>query len=279
MYRDSLEKSKAHLLKVGAVAESAAGDLSVTSRGQALNAMPVDIEMGVSILEAAGHNCSEDVAIIACVAVAGGGRLFTGDGSALNHFAAASGDHETYLNVYEAWVASGKDSSWCHQQGLSAKSLEIADELLVKVHSAIGRHNVPGYQFQGDAASRSAAILQSLCAGYHHQCATPADPSSAKSAFWLVEDFDVNPQSATLHRRSALYKKTDTGTVMFSSQTAYADGARVLCAVSKVEAAWLAAAAAGAGVSPLSTMSALNAMARSIETVAVTPSLPQVGFS
>lgn len=277
--RDSLNRSQTHLLRMGAIAESPNGSMLITNTGLALSAMPVDFEMGVSILHAISLSCSEEVAIIACVSAAAGGRLFTKNGSALNSFAAASGDHETYLNVYEAWASSGKDPAWCHQQGVSASSLNIADEMLCKVHAAMGRHQLPTTQFQGSAAARSTAILQSLCAGYFHQVATPADPTSAKTLFWLMEDFDVNPTSATLHRRSALYKQTGTGMVLFTSQTAYADGARVLCGMSKVEDDWVKNGAAGCGVSAQAVMQAISSMARETDTVAVTPYFPDVSVT
>ena len=264
---------------MGAIAEGPDGSMSVTNTGLALSAMPVDMEMGVSILHGISLSCSEEVAIIACVSAVAGGRLFTKNGSAMHNFAAASGDHETYLNVYEAWARNGKDPSWCHQQGVSASSLDIADEMLSKVHAAMGRHQLPTVQFQGSASARSAAILQSLCAGYFHQVATPADPASAKTLFWLMEDFDVNPTSATLHRRSVLYKQTNTGMVLFASQTAYADGARVLCGVSKVEDEWVKYGASGCGVSAQAVMQAISSMARTSDTVAITPYFPKVSIA
>lgn len=89
--RSSLECSKQHLLQVGAVTADAAGHLSATRLGHLLAALPLRIEFGISILAAMQHQCSLEVAIIACMATRGGNRVFQHSAqSSESEFAAVS---------------------------------------------------------------------------------------------------------------------------------------------------------------------------------------------
>lgn len=274
--RPILECSKQHLLKLDAVKEGPPGQLSVTDVGRMLTAMPMDIELGLSIVAAVKLGCSEELAIIASMATVAGSRVFArGQSPSASPFAAKSGDHETYLNVFEAWLDNDKDPEWCQQQGLMAVSLEAADELLSKVHQAMGRNKLPALQFSGRARLRSAAIVQSLCSGYFHQLATAADLSSPKKGFWLVDQGQVNPRLASLHRSSVLNAQSGVTMVLFTQATAFADGKQMLCGVSKVEPAWALEAASFNGDTLQGLQQALEAMERTEYSVSLT-ALPEV---
>ena len=237
--------------------------------------MPVQIEMGLSIIAAVGRQCSEEVARIACMVATGGSRVFRqtqGQSQASSIFAAQSGDHETYLNIFEAWLANHKSQQWCDQQGLHSAVLEAADEILRKVHRVMGQNLLPAVQFPGkDSSQRSKAILQSLCAGYFRQLASAADPTDSKAGFWLVEDYDTNPKAAGLHKGSVLLNTSPIHTVLFGQQLAAGNGEKLLACVSRVEdLQWVVQAASGDGLA-VQNAQAVKAMERKEYHVSVTP--------
>lgn len=253
--------------------------------------------MGLSIIAANGRQCSEEVAIIGCMAAAGGTRVFRA-GQGTTHpsktpFAAPSGDHETYLNVYEAWLSNNKSQQWCDQHGLHSPLLEAASEALSKVHRVMGQHMLVPQQFPGsDMSQRSEAILQSLCAGYFRQLASAADPNDPKGGFWLVEDYDVNPKAAALYRSSVLSNQQDVHTVLFGEQmgiatrqtsNSQAAGSQqpafenLLVHVSKVEPSWVVQGAAGTSGAALGIAQAVRNMERQEYKIRVTP-FPQVSY-
>ena len=274
-----MESSKQHLLKLGAISEDTPGKLSATDVGHMLTALPVSLELGLSIVAAVKLECSEELAIIASVATAAGGRIFSrGQKASASRFAAQSGDHETYLNVFEAWLDNDKDPQWCQQEGLVPVALESADELLRKVHQAMGRTSLPALEFPSTRRSqRSAAILQSLCSGYLHQLATAADNSNSKKGFWLVDEGQVNPRLATLHRASVLNGQSNVAMVLFSEASAFSDGKQMLCGVSKVEPDWALQAASFSGGSLEDLRQALEAMTREEYSIPL-PEMPQVSM-
>ena len=92
--RPILECSKQHLLKLDAVKEGPPGQLLVTDVGCMLTAMPMDIELGLSIIAAAKLGCSEELAIIASMATVAGSRVFArGQSPSASPFAGKSGDY------------------------------------------------------------------------------------------------------------------------------------------------------------------------------------------
>lgn len=283
MCRPSLARSREHLLKLGALKEVSPGKLALTEAGQVLVNMPLEVEMGFSILAADRQQCSEEVAIIGCMAAAGGTRVFrSGKGTpppSQSPFAAQSGDHETYLNVYEAWLSNNQSQSWCDQHGLFSPVLEAASETLSKVHRVMGQHMLAPQQHPGGKSPhRSTAILQSLCAGYFRQLASAADPNDTKAGFWLVEDYDVNPKAAMLYRPSVLTDKSQVQTVLFGEQMAAGNGQNLLMHVSQVEPQWVVQGAAGGSSAAIAAVQAVRTMQRQEYHVPVTP-FPQVIYA
>ena len=276
MCRPSLDRSKENLIKLGALKEDSAGKLALTDIGEILVHMPVEIEMGLSIIAAVNLQCSEEVARVACMVATGGSRVFQ-QAQASGAFAAQSGDHETYLNVFEAWLANHKSQQWCSQQGLHSAVLEAADDILRKVHRVMGQHLLPAVQFPGnDSRQRAEAVLQSLCAGYFRQLASAADPTDSKAGFWLVEDYDTNPKAVALHRGSVLSNKSQIHTVLFGQQLATGNGDKLLACVSQVQPQWVVQAACGDGAA-VQNAQAAKAMERNEYHVPVMP-FPTVWF-
>jgi HrpA-like RNA helicase len=115
--RDQLLAAVERLKAFRALSGAPSGKLSITELGRKLARLPLDLNLALCVLAAAEARlaCSNEVAIIACVAQMASLNLFDrGDSgkAAKARYAAPSGDHETYLAVFEAWVKGKKMSSF-----------------------------------------------------------------------------------------------------------------------------------------------------------------------
>ncbi|XP_062013027.1 probable pre-mRNA-splicing factor ATP-dependent RNA helicase DEAH9 isoform X1 [Rosa rugosa] len=99
---------------------------------------PLDPMISKMILSSGELGCSEEIITIAAVLsvqsiwASGWGSQKELDEAKLN-FAAAEGDHVSFLNVYKAFLQSGKSSQWCHKNFVNyqamKKVLEIREQL------------------------------------------------------------------------------------------------------------------------------------------------------
>ena len=246
--RSSLESSKQHLLKLGAVTEAAGGHLTATQLGQVLASLSITIEFGISIVAAVQHGCSQEVATIACMATAAGNRVFqTICQPTQSAFAAKSGDAETYLNLYQAWLQSGKSHAWCSQHRLVQSAFVAAEDMLKRVLAAMARCNLAVIQLNGTStpSHRSDAIMQSLTTGFFRQTATAASQTNAQGRFFVTDQYLTSPTAAVLHNRSSLSAADGNaiGMVLYFDRTLTAGGQHILAGVGRIQPAWVVAAA------------------------------------
>ncbi|KAK9797437.1 hypothetical protein WJX73_004192 [Symbiochloris irregularis] len=253
--RASLEQSQQHLRKHKAIEEDASsGRISITKKGRMLNSLCMSVELGISILAAHEYGCSAEEEL---------------------PFAAPSGDMETYLNVYQAWAAAGKSTQWCKANGIKPAMLSDADDLLKKVHRALGKIPMPISGFEGGpSAQRTAAIMRSLAAGFFLQAAVASEPGNPKRPFWLMDGYAVNPTSADLDMGCALRNFTGAEHVIYLQRSMKRDGSPLLMCVSRVEPAWLEEAASFDPRTAEEMRQALQAVDRS--TVHIPGSIPEV---
>lgn len=243
-----MECSKQHLLKLGAVTEASGGHLTATQLGQVLVSLPISIEFGISIVAAVQHQCSHEVAIIACLATAAGNRVFQHNCQPVQSvFAAKSGDPETYLNVYQAWIHNGKSSAWCMQHQLVESALVAADGMLGRVLAAMARCSLAVMQLSStaDPVQRSSAIMQSLTTGFFQQTATAASQTDAQGRFFVSDQYLTSPTEAVLHNKSSLSAANGNaiGMVLYFDRILTAGGRHILAGVGKIQSAWVVAAA------------------------------------
>ncbi|GMH30367.1 hypothetical protein Nepgr_032210 [Nepenthes gracilis] len=100
--------------------------------------IPLDPMLSKMILASGQLGCSEEIVTIAAVlsiqsiwiSVRGARKELD---EAKLRFAAAEGDHVTFLNVYKAFLLSGKSSKWCHKNYVNyhamKKVIEIREQL------------------------------------------------------------------------------------------------------------------------------------------------------
>ncbi|KAJ7968665.1 putative ATP-dependent RNA helicase [Quillaja saponaria] len=100
--------------------------------------IPLDPLISKMILASNQFGCSEEIITIAAVLsiqsiwISGRGIQKDFDNAKLR-FAAAEGDHVTFLNVYKGFLQSGKSSQWCHRNHVNyhamKKVIEIREQL------------------------------------------------------------------------------------------------------------------------------------------------------
>ncbi|XP_034213883.1 probable pre-mRNA-splicing factor ATP-dependent RNA helicase DEAH9 isoform X2 [Prunus dulcis] len=114
-------------------------DAKLTSpTGFQIAEIPLDPMISKMILASGQLGCSEEMITIAAtlsiqsIWVSGWGSQKELDEAKLN-FAAAEGDHVSFLNVYKGFLQSGKSSQWCHKNFVNyqamKKVLEIREQL------------------------------------------------------------------------------------------------------------------------------------------------------
>ncbi|XP_027354450.1 probable pre-mRNA-splicing factor ATP-dependent RNA helicase DEAH9 isoform X1 [Abrus precatorius] len=100
--------------------------------------IPLDPMVSKMIIASSELGCSEEIITIAAVLsvqsiwISGRGIQKESDEAKLR-FAAAEGDHVTFLNVYKGFLQSGKSSQWCHKNYVNyhamRKVLEVREQL------------------------------------------------------------------------------------------------------------------------------------------------------
>ncbi|KAK7306586.1 hypothetical protein VNO77_44535 [Canavalia gladiata] len=100
--------------------------------------IPLDPMVSKMIIASSQLGCSEEIITIAAVLsvqsiwISGRGIQKDSDEAKLR-FAAAEGDHVTFLNIYKGFLQSGKSSQWCHKNYVNyhamRKVLEVREQL------------------------------------------------------------------------------------------------------------------------------------------------------
>ncbi|MED6195812.1 ATPdependent RNA helicase [Stylosanthes scabra] len=100
--------------------------------------IPLDPMISKMIIASNQFGCSEEIITVAAVLsiqsiwISGRGIQKESDEAKLR-FAAAEGDHVTFLNVYKGFLQSGKSSQWCHKNYVNyhamRKALEVREQL------------------------------------------------------------------------------------------------------------------------------------------------------
>ncbi|KAK9265614.1 hypothetical protein L1049_021498 [Liquidambar formosana] len=96
--------------------------------------IPLDPMISKMILSSNQLGCSEEIITIAAVlsiqsiwvSVRGAQKELD---EAKLRFAAAEGDHVTYLNVYKGFLQSGKSSQWCHKNFINYQAMKKVIEI------------------------------------------------------------------------------------------------------------------------------------------------------
>ncbi|KAJ3309154.1 DEAH-box ATP-dependent RNA helicase prp22 [Boothiomyces sp. JEL0838] len=82
----------------------------------------------------------------------------------------SSGDHITFLNIYNAWRDSGYSQDWCRDNFFHYRALNVAKNIRSQLLSAMKQHKLEIYSLthkQKIPPSCRQPILKSLCSGFY----------------------------------------------------------------------------------------------------------------
>ncbi|KND94514.1 putative ATP-dependent RNA helicase DHX35 [Tolypocladium ophioglossoides CBS 100239] len=135
--------------------------------------LAVEPMMAKTLLSAQSFGCLSEILIIAAMTSLGGSVWFYHDGeqkrmeSSRRKFAAEEGDHLTLLNVYTAFVTTGKkESHFCHDNHLNYKSMTRAVSIRRQLKRYLERFNIAvDESFKGDTSKKAEQIRRCLTSG------------------------------------------------------------------------------------------------------------------
>jgi ATP-dependent RNA helicase DDX35 len=147
--------------------------------------LSVEPMMGKVLLSAPSFGCLSEVLSIAAMTSLQGSVWFHHEGekkameSARRRFAVEEGDHLTYLNVYQAFVAKGKkDAKWCRENSLNYKSMVKAVSIRAQLKRYMERFGIQieetlssGRQPEAKGPAIPEQIQRCLTSGYFAQAA------------------------------------------------------------------------------------------------------------
>ncbi|KAL7129910.1 hypothetical protein ABFS83_13G099700 [Erythranthe nasuta] len=117
--------------------------------------IPVDPMVSKMILASNDYGCSEEVITIAAV-LSVQSIWFSARGvqkqldEAKLRFAAAEGDHVTFLNVYRGFIESRKSSNWCHKNHINYHAMKKVDEIRQQLRRVAQRLGITLKSCEGD---------------------------------------------------------------------------------------------------------------------------------
>ncbi|KAM6500789.1 P-loop containing nucleoside triphosphate hydrolase protein [Amanita muscaria] len=182
-------------------AEMIGRDGHLTSTGERVVEIPLEVGLARMLLKAADFQCGEEIlSVIALTAVQDVFVIPEGSQGVIaemerRKFIAEEGDHLTLLNVYNAFVRYGQSSNWCKSHALSFRALSRAMSIRSQIRKYMQRFNIPVESCRGDERR----LRRCLVTGYWRNVATWVADGTYRS---LQGDkvFHVHPTSTLFNR-------------------------------------------------------------------------------
>ncbi|KAI5657257.1 hypothetical protein M9H77_26050 [Catharanthus roseus] len=178
-------------------------DAKLTSpAGFQIAEIPLDPMISKMILASNGLGCSEEVITIAAVLsiqsiwVSARGSEKELDEAKLR-FAAAEGDHVTFLNVYKGFVQSSKSAKWCHKNFINYHAMRKALEVREQLRRIAQRLGIGLKSCEGDIQ----AVRKSVTAGFFAN-ACHLEPYSHNGMYKTIG----TSQEVYIHPSSVLFR-------------------------------------------------------------------------
>ncbi|XP_050287198.1 probable pre-mRNA-splicing factor ATP-dependent RNA helicase DEAH9 isoform X1 [Quercus robur] len=129
--------------------------------------IPLEPMISKMILSSNELGCSEEILTVAAILsiqsiwVSGRGVQKELDEAKLR-FAAAEGDHVTFLNVYKGFLQSGKSSQWCHKNHVNYQAMKKVIEIRGQLRRIAQRLGIVLKSCEGDMK----AVRKAVTAGF-----------------------------------------------------------------------------------------------------------------
>eukprot|EP00470_Lotharella_oceanica_P008313 CAMPEP_0170199508 /NCGR_PEP_ID=MMETSP0040_2-20121228/69378_1 /TAXON_ID=641309 /ORGANISM="Lotharella oceanica, Strain CCMP622" /LENGTH=590 /DNA_ID=CAMNT_0010449637 /DNA_START=426 /DNA_END=2198 /DNA_ORIENTATION=- len=139
--------------------------------GEALAEFPVDPKLGRMLLASGDLECSEQALSIAAMlsvqSVFHIPRFHRSDAyKAHKALQMREGDHLTLLNVYNAFLDSGKDPEWCRENHLKYAALRRANEIRKHLRRALKRRGVEIKELDENTDEAAVTLIKCVLTGY-----------------------------------------------------------------------------------------------------------------
>ncbi|KAL9086987.1 MAG: hypothetical protein Q9159_003881 [Coniocarpon cinnabarinum] len=182
--------------------------------GTRMAELALDPMMSKALLSSREFGCLDEMLSIAAMTSLQGGIWFTHDGDRQDHelarrkFAVEEGDHLTLLNVFQAFVTSGrKDAKWCAKNFLNNKSMQRALSTRNQLRRYLERFGIVSnadHSFEksvnGDD-NGAERIRRCLTSGFFAHAAKMQPDGTFKSASGTAT-FHAHPSSLMFNRKA-----------------------------------------------------------------------------
>ncbi|XP_010915577.1 probable pre-mRNA-splicing factor ATP-dependent RNA helicase DEAH9 [Elaeis guineensis] len=160
--------------------------------------IPLDPMISKMILSADTFGCSEEIITIAAVlsvqsiwvSVRGAQREFD---EVKLRFAAAEGDHVTYLNVYKGFIHSGKSSQWCYKNYINYQAMKKVVDIREQLGRLLRRLGIVLKSCERDTQVLRKAILAGFFA--HACCLEEFSPNGMYKTIKSSREVYIHPSS------------------------------------------------------------------------------------
>uniref|UniRef100_A0A6N2LDF1 RNA helicase n=2 Tax=Salix viminalis TaxID=40686 RepID=A0A6N2LDF1_SALVM len=174
--------------------------------------IPLDPMISKMILSSNQLGCSEEIITIAAILsiqsiwVSGKGVQKELDEAKLR-FAAAEGDHVTFLNVYKGFLQSGKSSQWCHKNYMNYQAMKKVIEIREQLRRTALRLGIVLRSCEGDIL----AVRKAVTAGFFAN-ASRLEAFSHNGMYKTIR----GSQEVYIHPSSVLFSESKMGYIPLS---------------------------------------------------------------
>ncbi|OHT14006.1 helicase [Tritrichomonas foetus] len=183
-------------------------EAQLTEVGQMISTIPVEPKHAKCLVASKKFGCTSEIATIVSLLDQQGSVLFRPrdqeKAADLAHanFKSTYGDHITFLNVYDEFVANGRDKNWCDQNYINYKLITRADKTRGQLVSILRKYNIDIVSVPRSSSDREKLILRGLLEGLFLQTSM----LNFSSGCYL---FMVGSKDASIHPSSCLRRKPE----------------------------------------------------------------------
>ena len=239
--RQVVVKAEESLKQLGALDQNG----TLTGLGKKMVELPTDPKISKALLEGLRRGCGEEIITVAALMAGGRDVFYHGDTAEKRdrcaiqkqEFCTTSGDLLSALQVYKLWSnkPEKKQSQWCMENALNAKSLRLTRETIREIKYALTKLQIIKSPSKLEATSLNLELdlRKSLLAGYSENIAW--SKGHEKVGYTVAQ----SNQNARIHPSSVLSSLScQPHWILFQEMRRTSE--TFLCNVTRIEKEWLA---------------------------------------